>query len=168
MNRLIHLSKIQKKIFLIRNRKVMLDRDLAELYGVSTKVLNQAVKRNVGRFPSDFVFQLNEREFIGLRSQFVTSKPRGGRRFFPYAFTEHGAIMLASVLNSSKAEMASVRVVRAFIYLREMLSLNNDLARKLDDLERKYESHDKQITSVFEAIRRLMATPEKPKQKIGF
>jgi len=145
----------------------MLDSDLAEIYGVETKVLNQAVKRNRDRFPEDFMFQLTNEEAEALRSQFVTSKKgRGGRRYAPYAFTEHGAVMLASVLNSTVAVHASIQVVRAFVRLREMLAAHKELARKLEELEKKY---DKQFAVVFEAIRQLMEPPdEKAKEPIGF
>ena len=161
----IPLERVENVILLIRGEKVILDTDLAELYGVETRALIQAVKRNSERFPTDFMFALTGREFESLRSQFVISKGRGGRRYKPYAFTEHGAIMAANVLNSERAVQASVQVVRAFIKLREMLASNVELARKLDQLEKKY---DRQFKIVFDAIRQLMA-PSSPKTKqIGF
>jgi len=163
---LIPLERIEKAILFIRGEKVMLDSDLAELYGVETKVLNQAVNRNASRFPVDFMFQLTESEFTNLRSQIVTSNEgRGGRRYLPYAFTEHGALMLANVLNSERAVQTSVQVVRAFVKLRQLLASNAELARKLAALEQKY---DAQFKVVFDAIRQLMSPPAKPKREIGF
>ncbi len=162
-------EKIESRILLIRGQKVMLDADIAELYGVETKVLNQAVRRNIERFPEDFMFQLTDQEAATLRSQFVTSKRgRGGRRYRPYAFTEHGAVMLASVLNSPVAVEASIQVVRAFIRLREILATHKELAKKLIELEGRIEAHDEGITALFEAIRQLMEPPGKPQRKIGF
>jgi len=176
------VEQIESQIFLIRGQKVMLDADLAELYGVETGALNRAVKRNSERFPDDFMFQLTAEEFadlrcqIGisnLRSQFATSNNsvgntagRGGRRHLPYAFTEHGAIMAASVLNSPRAVEASVQVVRAFVQLRQLLASNAELSAKLAALEKKY---DIKFRAVFEAIRELM-TPSEPgkKRPIGF
>lgn len=163
---LIPLERIERAILLIRGEKVMLDSDLAELYGVSTKVLNQAVKRNVNRFPPDFMFQLTPEEMKSLRSQIVTSNVgRGGRRYLPYAFTEHGALMLANVLNSERAAQTSVQVVRAFIRLRQMLVSNAGLARKVAALEQKY---NRQFKVVFTAIQRLMSPPEPKRREIGF
>ncbi len=165
-------ERIVSRIFLVRGQKVMLDADLAELYGVTTKRLNEQVKRNIERFPSDFTFQLNVREHDSLRSQFATSKEqsgRGGRRYLPYVFTEHGAIMASAVLDSERAVQVSIYVVRAFVRLREMLSSNKELARKLNELERKLATHDHAITNLIEAIRQLMAPPEpKKKRPIGF
>ena len=156
---------VENAIRTIRGEKIILDADLAELYGVETKVLVQAVKRNLGRFPTDFMFQLTQEEFGFLRLQFVTSKGRGGRRYSPYAFTEHGVIMAASVLNSERAVEASVQIVRTFVKLRQIVLANADLVRKLNELEEKY---DGQFNLVFEAIRQLMMPPlTKPKQ-IGF
>lgn len=144
----------------------MLDSDLAAIYGVTTKQLNQQVRRNTGRFPSDFAFDLTRQEAQALRSQIVTSKPgRGGRRHLPRAFTEHGAVMLASVLNSPAAIATSIQVVRAFIQLRGVLATHGELARRLDELESKYDS---QFKVVFRAIRELMEPPAPPRKQIGF
>jgi hypothetical protein len=166
---LIPLQRIQNTILMIRGQKVMLDNDLAELYRVETKQLVRAMKRNLDRFPLDFMFRLSKEEFANLRYHFGTSKiGRGGRRYPPYAFTEHGAIMLASVLNSPKAVEASVYVVRAFVRLREIISSNSELARKLAELERKVAGHDSDIKSLIAAIRQLMAPPKKPGRQIGF
>jgi len=166
MKELIPVEIIESKIYLIRGHKVMLDSELAELYEVETKVLIQAVKRNVQRFPEDFMFQLNDREFMNLRSQIVTSSSgHGGRRYIPYVFTEQGVAMLSSVLNSERAVQVNIAIIRAFVKLREMLSTNKDLARKLADMEKKYDS---QFKIVFDAIRQLMTTAVPKKGKIGF
>ena len=163
------MESIEARIVLIRGQKVMLDTDLASLYGVSTKRLNEQVKRNGERFPEDFMFRLSAEETEGLRSQFATSNDgRGGRRYRPYAFTEHGAVMLASVLNSKIAVEASLRVVRAFVRLRQTLATHRELATKLAELEARIEAHDDNITAVFEAIRQLMEPVEKPRKRIGF
>jgi len=159
------VDHIENAIKTIRGEKIILDADLAELYGVETKVLVQAVKRNWGRFPSDFIFQLTQEEFEFLRSQFVTSKGRGGRRYAPYAFTEHGVIMAANVLNSERAVQTSVQIVRTFVRLRQIVLANADLVRKLMDLERKY---DDQFKIVFDAIRQLMTPPTSAPKQIGF
>jgi hypothetical protein len=163
---LLSSELIEKKIFLIRGEKVMIDFHLAELYGVSTKALVQAVKRNSNRFPVDFAFQLNTEEFLGLRSQIVTSK-RGGRRFLPFVFTEQGVAMLSSVLRSERAIEVNVAIMRGFVRLREILSTNKELARKLGELEQKFAQHDSDIQAIFDAIRQLMASPEKPKREIA-
>lgn len=168
----IPLERVVSRIYLIRGQKVMLDADLAKLYGVTTKRLNEQVRRNIARFPGDFVFQLNTREYDFLRSQIATSKNQpgsGGRRYLPYVFTEHGAIMAASVLGSERAVQTSIYIVRAFVQLREMLASNKSLAHKLNELERKLATHDRAITELIEAIRQLM-TPSEPKKKrpIGF
>lgn len=148
---------------------MLLDRDLAALYGVEVRALNQAVKRNEQRFPSDFVFQLTAEENEVLKSQTVMSKGgRGGRRSAPYAFTEHGAIMAASVLNSPRAVQMSIFVVRAFLRLREMLAKNKALAAKLAELEQRLETSDKKIDEIIRAIRVLTMPPEKPVRQIGF
>ncbi len=163
---IVPVERIESRILLIRGQKVMLDSDLAEVYQVSTKRLNEQVKRNRERFPEDFMFQLTHEETETLRSQSATSNSgRGGRRYRPHAFTEHGAVMLASVLNSPVAVQASIQVVRAFIRLREILATHRELARKLVDLEQRY---DKQFKVVFEAIRELMAPPKKERKRIGF
>jgi len=162
---LIPVDRIEKAILLIRGQKVMLDADLAELYGVETKVLVQAVKRNLERFPEDFMFQLSQEEFAILRSQIVTSSDWGGRRYRPYAFTEQGVAMLSSVLRSRRAIRVNIEIMRAFIRLRQMLASHVELARKLDALEKKY---DAQFKQVFEAIRQLMAPPEPKRRPIGF
>ena len=163
------IGKIEQAILLVRGEKVILAADLAALYGVETRVLNQAVKRNAERFPEDFMFQLTSDEAFALRSQFVTSKGRGGRRYAPYAFTEHGTIMAATVLNSPRAVQVSVYVVRAFVRLRRMLAQNKELATKLADLERKVGDHDQKIVALIQAIRQLMAPPPgPPRKKIGF
>lgn len=153
---------------LIRGQKVMLDADLAELYGVETRTLTQAVKRNIGRFPADFMFQLANQEVAVLRSQTVISRSHGGRRYAPYAFTEHGAVMLASVLNSERAVEVSVLVVRAFVQLREMLSTNKEVAAKLLELERKVSGHDQAIAGLIDAIRQLMMPTAGKGRPIGF
>ncbi len=162
---------IHKRIYVIRGKNVMLDHDLAELYGVLTKVLNQAVKRNTDRFPEDFMFQLNKEETQNWRSQIVTSNlgMKMGLRWNPYAFTEPGVAMLSSVLKSKTAIQVNIHIIRSFIKLRELLITNELIRRKIDELERKYEKHDKQFKSVFEAIRDLLETPKVPKKKpIGF
>jgi len=162
---LIPVDRIEKAILLIRGQKVMLDADLAELYGVETRVLVQAVKRNIERFPEDFMFQLSQEEFTILRSQIVTSSDWGGRRYRPYAFTEQGVAMLSSVLRSQRAIQVNIEIMRAFIRLRRMLASHVELARKLDALEKKY---DAQFKQVFEAIRQLMAPPKPKRRPIGF
>lgn len=161
----IPAEQIERRILLIRGQKVMLDSDLADLYGVSTKRLNEQVKRNIERFPADFMLRLTSQESKVLRSQFATSSSWGGRRYNPLAFTEHGALMLASLLNSQRAVEVSVFVVRAFVKLREMLASHRDLARRLDDLEKKYDS---QFRVVFDAIRELMSPPAPSRRRIGF
>ncbi len=159
------IAEIEKHIFIVRKQKVMLDSDLALIYGVETKSLNQAVKRNLNRFPDDFMFQLSEIEGESLRSQFVTSKKtRGGRRYLPYVFTEHGALMLGNILNSETAIETSIQVVRSFMRLREMVISHSELSKKLSQLEIKYDS---QFKVVFDAIQKLMVEPEVPQKKIG-
>ena len=146
----------------------MLSLHLSELYGVEPKVLVQAVKRNIERFPEDFMFKLTNQEVINLKSQIVTSSWGGLRRAMPYAFTEHGAIMVASVLNSPRAVEISVYVVRAFVRLREYLSSHKELAQKLTELEKKIETHDEAIQALIDAIRQLMTPPDKPRRRIGY
>jgi hypothetical protein len=161
----ISSQQIERSILLIRGQRVMLDNDLARLYDVTTKRLNEQVKRNLDRFPEDFMFQLNEEEGELLRSHFATSKEgRGGRRYLPYVFTEHGTVMLASILNSPVAVKASIQVVRAFIQLRQIVSTHEELLRKVNILERKYDS---QFQAVFDAIKSLMIQPDLPRRKIG-
>ena len=144
----------------------MLDRDLASLYEVETKVLNRAVQRNLKRFPSDFMFQLTAEEADFLRCQIGTSKKgRGGRRYLPYVFTEQGVAMLSSILNSERAVLVNVEIMRAFVKLRQLLASNTELSRRLDELESKY---DKQFRVVFDAIRQLMTTPVRDRKEIGF
>ena|SRR5213594_206509 len=164
------IAGIQSLILIVRGQRVMLDSDLASIYGVELKRLNEQVKRNADRFPLDFAFQLEREEFATLKSQIATSRSHGGNRKLPWVFTEHGAIMLASVLNSPIAVEASVRVVRAFVYLREQLLANRELARKFDELEKRLDAHDESIAALFEAIRRLLEPPavEAPKREIGF
>ena len=161
--------QVESRILILRRQKVILDIDLAELYGVPVKRLNEQVKRNQDRFPADFMFQLTAKEHDILRSQIATStQSHGGRRYPPHAYTEHGAIMAATVLNSKRAVQMSVFVVRAFVRLRDMLGTNRQLAAKLDELERHVDSHDATIQELIEAIKELMA-PERPTQrKIGF
>ncbi len=161
----IPLERITKSILLIRGHKAILDVDLASLYGTETRVLLQAIKRNIARFPDDFMFQLTKQEFSDLRSQFVTSS-WGGRRYPPYAFTEQGVAMLSSVLRSDRAVQANIEIMRAFVSLRKLLSSNAELARKLAMLEGKY---DAQFKVVFDAIRELMKPSDKKKTRsIGF
>ncbi len=163
------VPRIENRIFLVRGQKVLLDDDLAVLYAVKVKALNQAVKRNKRRFPSDFVFRLTAKENRNLKSQIVTtSSSHGGRRTLPYAFTEHGAIMAASILNSPRAIEMSVFVVRAFVRLRDTLASHKALAAKFAELERRLETHDKTIGEIIDAIRALMMPPEKPSRRIGF
>ena len=159
---------VEGRILLVRGHKVLLDTDLAQLYGVSVKRLNEQVKRNAERFPPDFMFRLRPAETKILRSQIATSSAgHGGRRYLPFAFTEHGAIMAASVLNSPRAIEMSVFVVRAFVRLREMLATNRELAEKLRQLERRLETHDEAIQEIFDAIKRLMQ-PDEVRKQIGF
>src|SRR5215468_4769122 len=159
---------VESRNFVLRQQKVILDRDLAELYGVPVKRLNEQVKRNRERFPADFLFQLTKIEEADLQGQSATKPGRGGRRYAPYAFTEHGAIMAATVLNSERAVEMSVFVVRAFVRLREMLATNQQLARKIDELEQRLDTHDASIQELIEAIRELMAPLPASGRRIGF
>jgi hypothetical protein len=161
------MKQIEKKILLLRGEKVMLDRDLAELYEVTTFNLNKAVKRNLSRFPEDFMFQLSEEESLALRFQIGMSKQtgRGGRRYVPYAFTEQGVAMLSSVLRSKRAVQVNIEIMRTFARLRQMIASNKELARRLAELEKKY---DRQFKVVFDTIRELMAPPKTPVRRIGF
>jgi len=165
----IPVEQIEHAILLIRGQKVMLDADLAGLYGVTVGRLNEAVKRNRDRFPADFMFQLADSEFANLKSQIaISSYGWGGRRHPPYAFTEQGVAMLSSVLKSKRAVQVNIAIMRAFVKLREMLSAHTELRQKLAELERKLEGHDGQIRSLFDAIRQLMAPPHPKPRKIGF
>ena len=166
-SRNISTTTITNKIFLLRGQKVLLDRDLAQLYGVTTFNLNKAVTRNLDRFPRDFMVRLTSKEFENLIFHFGISS-WGGTRKLPRAFTEQGIAMLSSVLRSKRAVHVNIAIMRAFVKLRETLSLHKELAAKLKELERKVEGHDKDIHAVFEAIRRLMREEEKPKERIGF
>jgi hypothetical protein len=159
------MDRIEHAILVLRGHKVLLDTDLSTMYGVTAKALNQAVKRNIDRFPPDFMFQITAEEAGHLRSQSVTSNSRGGRRYLPYAFTEQGVAMLSSVLRSPRAVQVNIEIMRAFVRLRQMLQQNAELARKLALLERKC---DAQFKTVFDAIRELMTPPEKPTRMIGF
>jgi hypothetical protein len=170
------LEDITRSILILRGHRVILDANLAALYGVPTKRLNEQVRRNAARFPEDFTFQLTADEAAALRSQFATSKPipigRGGRRYLPYAFTEHGAIQAANVLNSPRAVEMGIYVVRAFVQLRELLSSNKELAKRLDQLEARIEkklaTHDEAIAAMLSAIRQLMHPPVPKRRPIGF
>jgi hypothetical protein len=168
---LIPVDKITSKIYLIRNEKVLIDADLADLYGVETKVLNQAVRRNLSRFPKDFMFQLSDEEFDILRSQTVTSS-WGGRRYPPYAFTEQGVAMLSSVLRSRQAIQVNIAIMRAFVQMRKFLQSHEVLAVQLKKLEKetteKFAEQGKQIQIIFEAIKQLIIEKQKPKKPIGF
>ncbi|MHB8217333.1 MAG: ORF6N domain-containing protein [Candidatus Sulfotelmatobacter sp.] len=162
-------SAVESRILILRHQRMILDADIAELYGVPVRQLNQQVKRNRERFPSDFVFQLTAKEHEILRSQIVISKDtHGGRRYRPFAFTEHGAIMAATVLNSERAVQMSVFVVRAFVRLREMLATNRRLAARLYELENRLDTHDSTIQDLIEAIKELMTPEEAPRLRIGF
>ena len=167
MKLLVPSQVIERRILLIRGHKVMLDSDLSELYGVPTKRLNEQVRRNLQRFPSDFMFQLIGSEAEVLRSQFATLKSGRGkhRKYLPYAFTEQGVAMLSTVLNSDRAIEVNIEIMRTFVRLRKMIATHKHLARKLEELEKKYDSHFK---VVFDAIRQLMAAPEPKEKKIGF
>jgi hypothetical protein len=167
MKPVIAAEIIERKIYIIRGQKVMLDRDLAELYTVETFNLNKAVKRNIDRFPPDFMFQITKDEAEYLKFHFGISKRsgRGGRRYLPYAFTEQGIAMLSSVLKSKRAVQVNITIMRAFVKLRELIAMHKDLAKKLEELEKKYDS---QFRVVFDAIRALVAEPEPKEKKIGF
>src|SRR4030042_537746 len=163
MKELMPVEIIERKIYLIRGHKVLLDSDLAELYGVEVKQLKRQVRRNIKRFPEDFMFQLQKEEYESLRSHFGTLKRGEHAKYFPYAFTEQGVAMLSSVLNSDRAIEVNIQIMRAFVKLREMLSTHKDLARKLADMEKKYET---QFKVVFDAIRQLMSPTVPKKGKI--
>ncbi len=161
---LIPQERIEGKIYLIRGKKVMLDHDLAFLYGVETKQFKRAVKRNITRFPEDFMFELTNEEYQNLRCQFGTSS-WGGRRYLPCVFTEQGVAMLSSVLNSERAIQVNIQIIRAFTKLRELMMTHKDLQRKIEEMEKKY---DRKFQIVFEAIKRLLEPPEKKREPIGF
>ena len=165
----VSAEKIERIIYLIRGQKVMLDSDLAELYGVETKVLKRAVRRNHERFPADFMFPLNKQELMRLRCQNGTSKMgRGGSRYLPYAFTEQGVAMLSGVLTSSRAIRINIEIMRAFVRLRQLLASHKELGQKLEELERHLRDHDEKIQAIFNAIRQLMTEPPRPRKQIGF
>ncbi|MFH0839527.1 MAG: ORF6N domain-containing protein [Candidatus Omnitrophota bacterium] len=167
-NALISQELIERKIYIIRGQKVMLDRDLADLYGVPTGRLNEQVRRNIKKFPHDFMFRLTDKEAKSLISHFAISK-RGGTRHLPYAFTEQGVAMLSSVLTSDRAIDVNIAIMRAFVRFRRMISAHKELAQKLAELEKKIEKHDVEIIAIFEAIRQLMEPmPKKERSKIGF
>lgn len=179
MSKVISVVNVEQKIFYIRGQKVMFDRDLALLYGVPTKRLNEQVKRNLKRFPQDFMFELTRQEVESLRSQFATlekyhelskSSQKGRHsKYLPFVFTEQGIAMLSSVLNSDRAIQVNIAIMRAFVKLREVLSTHKELAAQLRELERKVGAHDHQIAAIFDAIHKLMAPPpDKPKRPIGF
>src|SRR4051794_26912374 len=163
----ISTERIARAILVIRREKVILDSDLAALYGVSTGNLNKAVKRNAERFPADFMFQLDAEEVANLKFQFGISS-WGGRRRRPYAFTEQGVAMLSSVLNSERAVKVNIAIMRAFVKLREALDTNRELAKKFAQLENRLGKHDEEIAAIIDAIRQLMVPPEKPRREIGF
>jgi phage regulator Rha-like protein len=165
MTDMVPIERVANKIYSIRQTRVMLDRDLAELYGVETKALKQAVRRNIRRFPEDFMFELTEEENQALRSHFVTLKRGQHSKYLPFAFTEQGVAMLSSVLTSERAIQVNILIMRAFTKLREMLSTHEDLRRKVEAMEKKY---DRQFKVVFDAIKQLIDIESKPKRKIGF
>src|SRR5437868_14230981 len=165
---LIVIRQVAKVIRVIRGEKVLLDFDLAPLYGVTTGNLNKAMRRNGERFPSDFMFQLTAAEAESLIFQFGRAKGRGGRRHRPYAFTEQGVAMLSSVLNSPRAVKVNIAIMRAFVKLRETLDNNRELGRKFYELQRRVGKHDEEIAAIIDAIRQLMAPPERPRREIGF
>jgi len=168
---LLPVERIESRIFLLRGHRVMLDRDLAELYGIATRVLNQAVKRNSERFPEDFMFRLTKEEssvVLASRSQTVTLKRGQNIKYPPHVFTEHGAVMLANVLKSRVAIQASIQVVRAFVRLRQMLASHNELAAKIEAIERRVGKHDAELQEVFSTLRELLEPPAPPKRSVGF
>ena len=165
MSKTVVVEQIEQKIYFVRGMKVMLDYDLAPLYGIEAKYLKRAVKRNLSRFPRDFMVKLTEQEYDSLRCQIGTLKRGQHAKYLPYAFTEQGIAMLSSVLNSERAIQVNIAIIRAFVKLREILLTHKELSRKLDELEKKY---DAKFRVVFEAIRRLMKEEEKPKAPIGF
>ena len=166
---IIAIERIERSILFVRGQKVLLDSDLADLYGVETRSLIQAVKRNIDRFPSDFMFQLTPEEYDSLRSQIVISKGKGGRRYLPYAFTEQGVAMLSSVLNSHRAVEVNIAIMRAFVQLRKIIGSHEKLEEKLRKIEHHIEDHDEKIEEIFRVIQELIGTDDKPKKKrIGY
>jgi len=163
LNQVIPIELIEKKIYLVRGQKVMIDRDLAELYGVETRALNQAVRRNIDRFPADFMFSLSREEIRNISQIVISSKMKHAPGML--VFTEQGVAMLSSVLRSKRAVQANIAIIRTFVKLREMMASHKDLARKLEALEKKY---DGQFQIVFEAIRQIIEVEEQPKRKVGF
>jgi len=162
------VEAIEKSIYLIRGQKVMLSTHIAQLYGVEPRSLVQAVKRNIQRFPEDFMFQLTFEEFDTLKSQIVISSWGGLRRARPYAFTEQGVAMLSSVLRSERAVQVNIAIIRVFVRLRQIMATHKELATKLAELEKRLEDHDEQILGIFDAIKQLMTPPVRPRKKIGF
>ena len=165
---LVPVETVVSKILFLRGEKVLLDRDLAELYGVETKQLKRAVRRNLPRFPSDFMFELTREEYNSLRSQFGTLNRGAHSKYLPMAFTEQGVAMLSSVLNSERAIEMNIAIMRAFVHLRRMIASHEELGHKLVELEERLEKHDEDIGLIFNVIRELMTPPEKPPKKIGF
>lgn len=169
---LVPVPAIQKRILIVRERQVMLDEDLAELYGVETRRLIEQVKRNIERFPPDFMFQLNKEEAATLRSQSATSKGSGGRRYAPYVFTEQGIAMLSGVLRSTTAVAVNIAIMRAFVELRRAATSYAAIGKRLEDLERettdRLGGHDRQLTEIFKALRQLISPPPRPKRRVGF
>ena len=170
MDAIVPIETVKGKIYLIRGQKVLLDSDLATLYGVETKRLNEQVRRNIDRFPDDFMFQLKEQEVASLRSQLATLKGGHGahRKYTPYVFTEQGIAMLSSVLNSDRAVQVNIAIMRAFVQMRELAASNRELGRRLDELEKKFAGHDRQFVAVFDAIREMVTPVDKKGRKIGF
>jgi hypothetical protein len=165
----IAVAAIEKRIFVLRGRQVMLDEDLADLYGVETRVLVQQVKRNAKRFPEDFMFQLAGAEVEALRSQIVISNEgRGGRRYAPYVFTEQGVAMLSGVLRSDRAIAVNIEIMRTFVELRRVASSNAAIEKRLEEIERELSGHDEQLTEIFAALRQLISPPDRPKRPVGF
>lgn len=168
MNENIPIERIENKIFLIRGQKVMIDRDLAELYNVKTFNLNKAVKRNISRFPLDFMFQLTKDEYKALRFQIGILEKGKHSKFLPFGFTEQGVAMLSSILKSERAVQVNIAIMRAFVKLRQVLATHKELAYSFNELENRVGKHDVQISAIFTAIRKMMAIPKKPKRRIGF
>jgi phage regulator Rha-like protein len=160
---------VMSKIYNLNGQKVMIDRELAELYGVETKALKQAVRRNINRFPSDFMFEMNNKDFANWRSQIVTSnEDKMGLRYAPFCFTEQGVTMLSCILNSERAIAVNIQIIRIFSRLREMITANKDILLHLEKLEKKIEIHDKDISLIFKYLKKLVAPEQKPRVRIGF